>query len=311
MPIAIIIVGVVLFLLLLVASFYFYNVAFFRQEKTFLVNNPDLAGAQPAEIPVLEKSWVDEQPFERIEMMSFDGLRLRGYYLQAKQPTRKTVILAHGYSGTAKTNMGSLAQLYHETFGFNVLMPDNRGHGESEGNYIGFGWHDRLDYLKWIGLVIQRTGQDAQIVLHGISMGGATVLRTVGEDLPEQVKCVIADCAYTSVFDILSYQAKRMYKLPPYPLVPLVSLVCKLRAGYFIGEASTLKQVSKTTKPILFIHGDEDTFVPTEMVYRLYEVSNGEKELFIVTQAGHGMAYVVDEEGYARKTKDFLLRYVQ
>ncbi len=308
------IIGVVISIMLailVVSSFYFYHVGFVRQEKTFLIDNPDLEMAQSTDAPVLETAWVDRQPFEDIEILSYDGLRLRGYYLPAKQPARKTVILAHGYGGTAKTNMGSLAQLYHETFGFNVLMPDNRGHGESEGGYIGFGWHDRLDYIKWISFSRQRTGEDAQIVLHGISMGGATVLMTAGEQLPDEVKCIIADCAYTSAFDILAYQSKRMYKVSLAFLIPLVSVVCKLHAGYFIGEASVLKQVEKMTKPVLFIHGGNDTFVPTAMVYQLYAACKGEKELFIVPAAGHAMAYVEDKEGYARRTRAFLEKYMQ
>jgi fermentation-respiration switch protein FrsA (DUF1100 family) len=308
--IVLVVLGTML-LLLVGASFYFYQVAFYRQEKTFLLNNPDLVDTtRSTDLPVLEISWVERQRFESIEMMSYDGLRLRGYYLKAKEPTRKTVILAHGYGGTARTNMGGLAELYHETFGFNVFMPDHRGHGKSEGAYIGFGWHDRLDYLKWIGLILQRDEQDAEIVLHGISMGGSTVLMTAGETLPKQVKCIIEDCGYTSLNEILAYQAKRMYRLPAFPFVPLTGLVCKLRAGFFPGEASALKQVARATRPILFMHGGADTFVPTEMVYRLYEASKGYKELFLVPKAGHGMAFVVDQVGYTRKVKDFLRKFM-
>ncbi|GCF10441.1 alpha/beta hydrolase [Dictyobacter arantiisoli] len=304
---------VILILLLLVAvSFYFYRVAVFRQPKTFLMNNPDLAQiTTDSEIPVAEPAWVDAQSFEIIELLSYDGLLLKGYYLPALSPTNKTVILAHGYTGTAKENMGSLAHFYHEKFGYNILMPDARGHGISEGNYIGFGWHERKDYLKWIALLIQRVGEDAQIVLHGISMGGATVLMTSGEQLPPQVKCVVADCGYTSAEDILSYQVKRMYHLPPFPFVHLTSLVCKLKAGYFFSEASALKQVEHAQRPILFIHGAEDTFVPTEMVHRLYNQCPQYKELLVIPAAGHGTAYSTDSVTYIQQVDTFVRRFVQ
>ena len=206
--------------------------------------------------------------------------------------------------------MGAFAKMYHEVFGYNVLMPDDRGHGESEGKYIGFGWLDRLDYVKWIHYVLQRVGQDARIVLHGVSMGGATVLMTSGEQLPEQVKCIVADCAYTSVKDILTYQAKRMYRVPVFLLLGPVSLVSKLRAGYFFGEASALQQVKKNSRTVLFLHGAEDTFVPVAMIHPLHEASAGYKEKVIVPNAGHGLAYSADVAGYRKIIGEFLQKFI-
>lgn len=300
-----------LLLLLAGASLYFYNVAIARRPKEFLEASPDLNIEQFNGLATFDTSWLDRHPFEDVEMKSHDGLLLRGYYLSAPAPSRNIAILAHGYMGHAKKDMGAYAKMYHEVFGYHVLMPDDRGHGESEGHAIGFGWLDRLDYVKWIHYALQRIGPDAQIVLHGVSMGGATVLMTGGEGLPEQVKCIVSDCAYTSVKDITAYQATRLYKVPPFPLVSLVSLVCKLRAGYFFGEASALKQVRKIKLPVLFIHGAEDTFVPLKMLQPLYEACNTYKEQFVVPNAGHGLAYAADVEGYRQRVGDFVGKFIQ
>ncbi|GHO88835.1 alpha/beta hydrolase [Dictyobacter formicarum] len=308
--IVVLVIVVLVVLVLVASSLYFYRVAVYRQPKAFLVDNPDLQQILTSDLPIADVPWVEQQPFECIEMKSWDGLLLRGFYLPAPQPTTKTVVLAHGYTGSAKLNMGPFAQMYHEQLGYNVLMPDARGHGESEGNYIGFGWHERLDYVKWIHLLMQRLGEDVQIVLHGISMGGATVLMTSGESLPEQVKAVVADCAYTSAYEILAYQGKRMYHLPACPFVTMTSLVCKLRSGFFFEEASALKQVQKTDLPILFIHGEEDTFVPTAMVHQLYAACPGYKEIFLVPEAGHGLAFNVDPDAYACRSEQFLSRFI-
>jgi fermentation-respiration switch protein FrsA (DUF1100 family) len=304
--------GIIGFFLLILAaaSLYFYRLAIARRPKEFLAESPDLATDQSTELATFDVSWLDHHPFETVEMKSHDGLLLRGYYLAAAVPTPKTALLAHGYNGSAKHDMGAFAKMYHEVFGYNVLMPDDRAHGESEGQFIGFGWLDRLDYVKWLHYLLQRVGDDAQIVLHGVSMGGATVLMTSGETLPEQVRCVVSDCAYTSVKDILSYQARRLYKLPPFPLIHTVSLVCKLRAGYFFGEASALEQVRKSKKPTLFIHGAEDTFVPTTMLSPLYEACGEYKEQWIVPKAGHGLAYSADVSGYRKKVGDFLQKWI-
>jgi len=202
--------------------------------------------------------------------------------------------------------MGGFARLYHEQFGYHVFMPDARGHGASEGKYIGFGWPERKDYGAWIAELLREIGQDTRIALHGVSMGGATVLMTSGEALPAQVRAVIADCAYTSVKDELTYQLRRLYRLPAFPIVPVTSLICKLRAGYFFGEASALARVRRSRLPPLFIHGETDEFVPTAMVYSLHEACTADKALFLVPGAGHGLAYTVDPQGYTAQIAAFL-----
>ncbi len=281
----------------------FYDLAIARRERGFLANDPELA-----ELPALDTTWITAQPLEALALTSHDGLRLRGYYLAAPRPTPNLVILAHGYGGQAQKDMGGFARLYHEQFGYHVFMPDARGHGASAGNVIGFGWLERRDYVDWIAELRHRLGDELRIVLHGVSMGGATVLMTSGEALPPQVRAIIADCAYTSVRAELTYQLRRLYRLPAFPLVPVTSLICKLRAGYFFGEASALAQVRRSRLPTLFIHGEADEFVPTAMVYPLHEACAADKALFLVPGAGHGMAYTVDPEGYTAQIAAFLGR---
>jgi len=304
--VAIVSVIAALMLGLITASIYLYNVGILRNNKDFMNADPNLVKAtHPWEYA---NDWLQTQPMETVHIRSDDGLQLAGYYVPSLTDSNKVVILAHGYSGQGR-DMSNFAKMYQD-LGYHVLMPDDRGHGQSEGHYIGFGWHDRKDYLKWIDYIIKSQGEDSQIILHGISMGGSTVLMTSGEPLPDQVKCIVSDCAYTSVKDILSYQLKTMYKLPAFPLIPLTSLICRMKAGYFFGEASAVTQVSRTKLPILFIHGDEDKFVPYDMVHRLYEAAGSEKELLSVPNAQHGNAYFADKEGYGNKLTSFVGRYV-
>ncbi|WCR28632.1 alpha/beta hydrolase [Paenibacillus thiaminolyticus] len=299
--------------ILTAGSFYFYHVAIARASKDFLSDNPDLKTSpeleESKETRRADKEWWNNQSFERWEMDSDDGIHLKAYYLSASKPSDKTVIIAHGYSGNA-TQMSSYARMYHDKLGYNILLPDARGHGESEGHYIGFGWPERKDYLKWIQRVLDANGTNSQIVLHGVSMGGATVMMTSGEDLPPNVKAIVEDCGYTSVKDQLSFQLRRMYHLPAFPIVDTTSLLTRLRAGYFFGEASALEQVKKSKTPTLFIHGANDTFVPTEMVHKVYENCPAEKELYIVPKAGHGEAYRMDRETYEKTVSGFIGRFV-
>lgn len=298
--------------LLIGISLYFYQVAIARTRTKPAIG--------PGEGIVLEDykgylapevtAWLDAQAMRRVSIASDDGLKLSAYYIPAPQPSNMVAVLAHGYSGEALSNTAAVARMYQERFGCHLLMPDARGHGLSEGRYIGFGWHERKDMKQWVEWAIQEVGPDSRIVLYGISMGGATVLMTSGEPLPEQVKCVIADCAYTSTRDILAYQLKQMYKLPAFPFIPATSLICRLRAGYSFSEASALKQVERSMKPILFIHGQNDTFVPTKMVEQLYErCASSVKEMWIVPGAGHALSYFTDQAGYVERVDQFIRRY--
>lgn len=303
---------------LIAAGLYFYDFAIRRSTKEFLRDNEELRDPESGSagdtgatsFATKDPDWLNRQELETWYITSEDGLNLVGYYLPASKPTTKTAILAHGYTSQG-LHMESFAWFYHELFGYNVLMPDARGHGQSEGDYIGFGWPERKDYLLWIQTVIDRVGGDAQLVLHGISMGGATVMMVSGEDLPSQVKVIVEDCGYTSAYDELAYQLKKMYNLSPFPIMPATSVITRWKAGYSLYEASALKQVKKTRLPILFIHGEEDRFVPFEMVWELYEACPSEKEIYVVKGAGHGNAYGTDRAMYVQRVSDFLARFIQ
>lgn len=311
----IVIVGIICIIaavVLMIGASYFFNIAINRRTLLFIEDDSpnELSGPLPTPIDVRGTNWVEDKGYETWTIKSEDGLFLKAYFVKAKKDTGKTVILAHGYSSQGK-DMGSFAKFYNEKLGFNVLMPDDRGHGQSQGDYIGFGWLDRLDYLQWINKVVELVGEDARIVLHGVSMGGATVMMVSGEELPEQVKAIIEDCGYTSVHDQLKYQLKQLYNLPEFPFLYATSIMTKIRAGYTFEEASAINQLKKNRLPILFIHGGEDTFVPTEMVYQLYEACPSEKELYIVENAGHAMSYTKDKKGYKQTVITFLKKHLK
>ncbi len=292
---------------LILSSFYFYRVAVGRNSKAYLSRNKDLSQINEAEAQSPKQSedelWFESTGCEMWEVTTEDGLRLKAHYV-ARPPSKKAVLLFHGYSSKGKDMAGFARSLYSR--GFNVLMPDARGHGESEGRYIGFGWHERRDCLLWIRRVTERLGEDAQIVLMGISMGAATVMMASGESLPPQVKAIVEDCGYTSVWAQLGWQLKRIYRLPRFPFLHATSLLTKLRAGYGFKEASALNQVKKCRTPMLFIHGEDDTFVPYHMVHELYDACPAEKDIYTVPGAGHGMACTTDIASYESKVSSFI-----
>lgn len=252
--------------------------------------------------------WLKEQNFETLEITSHDGLKLKAKFLKADEDTDKVLIAIHGYHSYNIKEYAYYIRFYHD-LGFNILLPDNRAHGESEGTYIGFGWLDRLDCIQWIDKIKDYFQKDLQIVLHGISMGSATVLMASGEELPDDVKCIISDCGFTSVYDEIKYEAK-MRKIPSV-IIPVATLLSKKRVGYNFKEASTIEQVKKSKTPTLFIHGDQDDFVPTYMVYDLYNACSAPKDLLIIEGAKHAESYLVDTKLCEETIVNFMKQYVQ
>jgi uncharacterized protein len=301
---------VLLAVALIGAGNYFYNVAINRSEESLKLHGGSESRAVSAMAAEEEAAklaevmeWTEEQDFKTVEITSDDGLKLKAAFLKNPDSNGRAVILAHGYKGSSE-QMPGITKFYYEQ-GFDVLKPDARGHGLSEGDYIGYGWHERKDYVKWAGSLIEEEGA-TDIFLHGFSMGAATVLMASGEKLPPEVKGIIEDSGYTNVHEELSHQLKYLYHLPSFPLMQVTSAVTKVRAGYSFSEASAVEQVKKNKLPLFIIHGDQDELVPTEMADRIYDAATSEKEIWIVPGAGHTEAYTVAEEEYQKRLTAFI-----
>ena len=223
-----------LFVVSIGASFYFFHVAQIREEKSFINNN---GRSKDNSLYAYEQSF--DQLTKETLWMTNQGLKQDAWYVPAETATNKTVIVVHGFTND-KEDMKPYAWMFHE-LGYNVLMPDNMSHGDSEGQIIGYGWNDRLNVIKWAEMLVEQNS-DSEITLFGVSMGGATVMMASGEEtLPKQVVNIVEDCGYSSVWDELKYQAKAMYNLPAFPILYEVSAVSKVRAGFSYGQASCVK----------------------------------------------------------------------
>lgn len=306
-------VGLVVVLLaaLLFAGNYLVDFAIVRKDTPqdvapdSVVSQEDRAviEANRKEVEKQKEEWVSKAEREDAEITSDDGLLLKGDVFWTDRESHKWLIAIHGYTGK-RQDMQNISSFYGMQ-GYNVLTPDMRSHGESEGTYIGMGWLDRKDVLKWIQYVIG-LDEEAQMILHGVSMGGATVMMVSGEELPDQVKGIVEDCGYTSVWDIFSDELSYLFHLPSFPILDAANAVASVRAGYEFKSASSVKQVEKSQVPMMFIHGSEDTFVHTDMVYEVYEACPTPKDLLVVEGAGHGEAYIMDPDLYFGRVSEFL-----
>lgn len=314
--IALIIVAVVCSLTMLLGILYlvigsvFYGMAL-DPDNTMLFGNTtmgDEAMGGEGQVPFEDRSeWFDAVNKTDAFINSNDNLKLHAQEIKHQQQSDNWVIMVHGYRGESSNN-ASFAYRYNEK-GFNVLLPDLRGHGASEGNYIGMGWHDRLDMLLWIDYIVKQN-PNAQIALHGISMGAATVMMTTGEKLPKNVKVAVEDCGYSSVYDQFAHVLTETMKLPDAFIMGAANIFVQSKAGYSLKEASSVNQLYNSDTPTLFIHGDKDDFVPYYMLDICYNALNGIKRKFVVEGALHGQASAVNPTGYWAEVFKFVSRFI-
>ena len=258
------------------------------------------------------REWYQQTEREQIFITSEDGYKLdavRFLHPEGEDESHNWVLILHGYTGS-KTEMYEFGYHYYQ-MGYQVLVPDLRCQGESEGDFIGMGATDSEDCLLWVDKILELDPR-AKVVLHGQSMGAATaLLMSNKEDLQDCVKAIVSDAAYTDAYTMFGQKLKEWFHLPAFPLVDTANLFVMLRAGYNLKkDAAPLKAVPDSKVPILFIHGTEDEMIDVDMTYQLYEAAGCEKQLLIVEGAGHAQTQYKDPENYYRTIEDFVSPYM-
>ncbi len=307
---AIIIISVVLALLIiyLIISWSYFKLAIKRTVIEDMCTKEGIAKLKLTdyeEILLKGREQLENTEYEKAEIKSFDGLTLRGRFYTVPN-ARATVIFFHGYRSSPMIEFTASFNFYRKR-NINVLLVHQRAHGESEGKYVTFGVKERRDVYSWIDFVKSRLGEDTKIFLSGVSMGSATILMGAGLGYPENVKGLIADCGFTSPYEILEHVVKTYIKIPFKPLIYTVNFMCKKLAGFDLREYSTIEGISNCKLPILFVHGKADDFVPPHMTQRNYDSYQGEKILLLVEAAGHGYSYLINKEEYQEQIENLIL----
>lgn len=254
------------------------------------------------------RRWMNEHVRRQdVYLLSWDRIQLHGNLIVSNTPgCHRYAVCVHGYRDSAES-VGVFARHYYEEYGMNVLLPDLRGHGASEGSYIGMGYDDAKDLIAWIH-AIETRDPEAVVILHGLSMGAATVLTATGMELPHSVKAVISDCSYTSAMEEFTHGYEQLPKkvLPTEMALQMVRGICLARNHYDLAKASPIEAVAGSSTPTLFIHGEADRYVPAEMGKRLYEAAACRKDCLWVHGAGHAQSVAEDILGYWSKVDGFL-----
>jgi len=259
--------------------------------------------AREAELGRIEKERIDALPVEEVEIRSPYGYSLYGWFVPAEGgTTRRTVVFSHGVTSSL-AGMLKYADIFRRR-GFNALLYDHRRHGRSGGKHTTYGYYEKRDLGAAVDWVYGRFGPDAVVGVFGESMGAATALQLAAID--DRLDFVVADCPYSDLAEQLAHRLKADYRLPPFPLLALTSLWCKLRAGFYIRDVSPIRDLAGIRAPVLLIHGDADDFVPMRMSAAMYERFPGSKSLYLAPGAAHAESWQRHREEYERKVEQFL-----
>lgn len=289
-------------IIVLILSYLAYRRVFYSplNRKDNIWNIPDTeeyAVGKPKMIKLIDE--LKKVPFEEVWIESFDGLKLFGRYYHYKDGA-PVQIEFHGYKGTAYRDFCGGSKLAKK-LGQNILLVDQRAHGKSGGTTICFGIKEKYDCLAWAEYAAKRFA-DSPIVLSGVSMGGATVIEASGLELPENVKCIIADCPFSSAEEIIRSECKKT-KLPVFLAMPMIKLGARIYGKLKLYGGA--KEAVKNAKvPILIMHGEKDNFVPCDMSRKIKEANPKKVTLETFADASHGMSYMLEPERYEKLTKE-------
>ncbi len=251
--------------------------------------------------------WLAANDAQDVYIQSEDGLRLHATFVPTLN-ARATALLVHGYHSCIYTDFGLVMKMYHD-MGISILLPDQRGHGKSEGCYTTFGVKESRDMLQWIRWHNSKVGE-GPMFLSGLSMGASTVMYLADEPLPGNIRFLIADCGFTSPHAIIGKVFSSQTHIPAWPFLWAADIFARFFAGFRLKEKDSVKTLAQNTHPILMVHGMADDFVPCDMTRAGFAACNGDKHLLLVEGAGHGVSYLKAKDAYFAQVQSLLDQYI-
>lgn len=280
--------------------------SFFK--KTFHKEEPEKQVLYDAPYHTSAVKWFNENKGDDRVVYDEKCGNAHAYMIPADKPSKKWAVLPHGYSSSPEGT--SVYAMEYHNMGFNVICVSMRGFANDENHYCSMGWHDKDIVMAWIKKIVI-DDPDAEILIHGYSMGAATTLLCTAEkDLPANVKCAVSDCSFTSVYEQYKYVLKYNASIPAFPLLDAANIISKLRNNFDFKETAPIEAAKLSSTPTIFVHGTADDFVPYFMLDKVYDACAAEKEKFSVEGAAHAVSVLKDPELYWKNVKAFIGKYI-
>lgn len=254
------------------------------------------------------RKWFDSAEKTLLREETENAGETAAYELLQKEPTNKWAVLVHGYANIP-AGISHIAKKYYEQ-GYNLIMPNLHGQGDDKHKYVSMGYYDKFVVSHWCRYIAEKDPK-AQIALHGVSMGGATVLLSLGESLPSNVRVCVSDCAYATSKGVFDAFMRPFAFFMTNPVLSAVNLISKLRKNFDMEECRPVEAVKRTSIPTLFIHGKEDNFVPFENMQTLYNACSSEKDMLPIEGSPHSICSIIGGEAYWNKVWEFEEKYIK
>lgn len=250
---------------------------------------------------------IQKLPFETLSQTGNDGLLLKGRLYLPRNPER-IIVFMHGWRSSQQKDFSVLVQPLLDK-NCALFFADQRAHGQSEGEYITYGVREKEDCVLWAQQLARRFPQ-LPLYLWGLSMGATTVMLAAGEpEIPIQLCGIIADCGFTNPMEEIQHLIRHKIPGGAIPISRIYRHHILRRCDFDLNAVDTRDALAKTEAPILFFHGAEDHFVPTEMTFQNYIAAKGSKEMVIVEGAVHSKSFSVDPEGCLNKVGEFFRKH--
>ena len=245
---------------------------------------------------------------KRTEKLEYkNGSVIYAVVIPAEKDSGKWAIINHGYT-SGPDGMSRYAMEYHKR-GYNCLLPYLRGHGKDKNRYCSMGWYDKDYVVAWAQRIVT-WDENAQIVIHGESMGAATTMLATGEYLPANVKAAVEDCGYTTVMEQYEVTLKANH-IPPHPVLDMLNAYSHIAGKFDFNKTSPIEAVARSVTPTLFVHGEADNLIPISMMDEVYNACSAPKDKFTVPGAAHASSSSVDPEYYWKKVDEFLVKFIK
>lgn len=295
---------VIIIILLVIVVYYLVNYYFKESVKMKVSDSLEMYDKYSSQ-GLFDKDYYESLNKEKIEILSEDGFKIKGIYIEGQNKAKRTIILVHGITANISTSI-KFIEMFHSK-GWNVLLYDQRRHGDSEGDYSTYGFYEKFDLNKWVEWIVKRNGKNSIIGLHGVSMGAATVLQY--NSINKYVDFIISDCGFSDLDEQFKISMNKNLKSILLPVYSFAQIKILRKAKFLVKKVKPIEDIKNSDIPTLFIHGKEDLYVPTYMSEKMYEAKKNNKAIYLVDGAKHAVAFDVDKERYEKEVFKFIYQY--